>query len=140
MAWRDLTVAGPLNRDDMTAYINAHYPLTGTMTEILINRSMTARNGLGKLVLDNGDQLYVTHLQFTMPGNYILECEHGYPVNPCNCEHVSHFPDTPKYDPSQHPYIKATAGTRSAIYVGKICDVCADGHYHDVLTEGDPQQ
>jgi hypothetical protein len=56
-----------------------------------------------------------------------------YPPYPCNCEHPSHFPDMPAYDPTQHPYMQAVAGNRQALFVGPVCDVCADGHYADVL-------
>jgi len=56
-----------------------------------------------------------------------------YPPRPCQCEHASHFPDMPQYDPTQHAYFMASAGNREAIFVGPVCDACADGHYADVL-------
>jgi hypothetical protein len=56
-----------------------------------------------------------------------------YPPRPCQCEHVSHFPDMPQYDPNQHAYLMQPAGNRQAAYVGPVCDPCANSHYADVL-------
>ena len=55
--------------------------------------------------------------------------EGQYPDNPCNCEHPSHFDDMPQYDPNQHEYLKVPASDQTAIWVGKVCDDCANGHY-----------
>lgn len=57
---------------------------------------------------------------------------------PCNCEHTSHFDDTPAGSPAphtDHEYLKVPAGNRTARYVGRICDHCADTHMAGYLTE-----
>jgi hypothetical protein len=74
----DYVKAGPLNRDEMTSYISSRYPFTGSEAEILINRSLTSRTGMGSNdsplpQLPSGRRLWVTHLEFTMPGMFILE-------------------------------------------------------------------
>ena len=42
----------------------------------------------------------------------------------CQCEHSR----------CHHPYLSVPAGRRKAIFVGAVCDRCADSHYADVLT------
>lgn len=54
------------------------------------------------------------------------------PVNPCNCEHASHFdePDSPR---TSHKYMRVPADRQTARYVGDICDECADTHMKEYL-------
>ena len=40
----------------------------------------------------------------------------------CNCEHKSHF------DGSDHEYMKAQAGDKTAQFVGPVCNHCAETH------------
>lgn len=77
---------------------------------------------------------------FTMLGTQLralskdeLDAYRAFTTTPCQCENASHFPDLPQYDPNQHGYLMVPAGDREAIFVGKICDACADSHYSDVL-------
>ena len=58
-------------------------------------------------------------------------------ANPCNCEHPEHFPDMDQYDPNQHGYLEATHEGRKALWVGDICNACANGHYRAYLHEED---
>jgi hypothetical protein len=51
----------------------------------------------------------------------------------CQCEHVSHFTDLPQRDASQHEYLAVPAGERRALWVGPVCDACANGHLSDLL-------
>ena len=45
--------------------------------------------------------------------------------NPCHCEH----------EDCHHAYGSVPAGTRRAMYVGLVCDVCAETHYADVMLD-----
>jgi hypothetical protein len=58
-------------------------------------------------------------------------------ANPCNCEHPSHFPDMSQYDPNQHGYLETPHDGRKALWVGEICNSCANGHYAGYLHETD---
>ena len=49
--------------------------------------------------------------------------------DPCNCEHVDHE------DGKAHRYMGVPAGTRHAMFVGRICDECADGHMSEYLED-----
>lgn len=50
----------------------------------------------------------------------------------CNCEHTVHFSD--EHGPrSDHEYMSVPACERRAMYVGRVCDHCADTHYADVI-------
>lgn len=51
----------------------------------------------------------------------------------CNCEHQEHFTGSP----SPHEYRKVPAGHQRAVFVGRICDACASGHYAGVLASQD---
>lgn len=39
----------------------------------------------------------------------------------CQCEHASHF------NGDAHDYQEAQAGRAVSVYVGRVCDLCADG-------------
>lgn len=43
----------------------------------------------------------------------------------CGCEHENHF-DAKREASGEHEYLAVPAGARSALYVGKICDHCAE--------------
>lgn len=46
---------------------------------------------------------------------------------PCNCEHGSHFDDSPGQI-TDHPYMGVPAGGSRAMFVGLVCDPCAHSH------------
>lgn len=49
--------------------------------------------------------------------------------NACQCEHSNHFHDAPYAQPSprvRHVYQSVPAGSQRAMYVGAICDECAE--------------
>ncbi len=50
----------------------------------------------------------------------------------CGCEHTNHFNDDsgPK---TKHDYASVEAGTKKALYVGEICDDCAETCMKDYL-------
>lgn len=50
---------------------------------------------------------------------------------PCNCEHASHFDSTLP----DHPYREASAGELRAMFVGHVCDSCAQGHMKRYIRE-----
>ena len=43
---------------------------------------------------------------------------------PCNCEHASHFDDSM----TDHPHMGVPSGELRAMFVGRVCDSCAQGH------------
>ncbi|MBQ6358476.1 MAG: hypothetical protein IJI97_05905 [Clostridia bacterium] len=50
-------------------------------------------------------------------------------AEPCNCEHASHFDSTLP----DHPYREASAGHLRAMFVGLVCDSCAQGHMKEFI-------
>jgi hypothetical protein len=54
---------------------------------------------------------------------------------PCNCEAAEHFDfDSVQFGVERgHDYLAVPAGERHALYVGRICDLCADTHMKDYL-------
>lgn len=46
----------------------------------------------------------------------------------CNCEHGEHFDNGPG-----HEYLAVPSGERTARYVGRVCDKCAQTHMADYL-------
>lgn len=51
---------------------------------------------------------------------------------PCGCEHNEHFDGI---NPKIHAYLGAVAGDKTAIYVGVVCDECAETHMKDYIQE-----
>lgn len=59
---------------------------------------------------------------------------------PCGCEHEAHFRLQGRHipnleaarraarEPVPHGYLARPAGDRNAMYVGPVCDECANGH------------
>jgi hypothetical protein len=43
----------------------------------------------------------------------------------CNCEHAKHFDDEPEPQ-TGHDYMAVPAGKHSAMFVGPVCDKCAE--------------
>lgn len=50
----------------------------------------------------------------------------------CNCEHESHFDDSPG-QMTDHPHMGAPAGELRAMFVGRVCDPCAYGHMREFI-------
>lgn len=48
----------------------------------------------------------------------------------CQCEAEGHFENT------RHPYLGVPAGSRSALYVGRVCDPCATDCVDRMLKDG----
>lgn len=46
----------------------------------------------------------------------------------CQCEHADHFEAHTQRGQGVHGYLEVPAGERTARFVGRICDTCADGH------------
>lgn len=55
----------------------------------------------------------------------------------CQCEHESHFDPSEinETDRTDHLYLDVPAGTSKAVYVGSICDHCAETHMSDLLVK-----
>jgi len=80
-------------------------------------------------------EIYIAdHFRWHLDPTSGVECADNCPGQgmACGCEHENHF-DAKREESGAHGYLMVPAGSRSAQFVGKVCDLCAETCMVDYL-------